>query len=207
MKEKVSKEMKQAVARALDHNDFSQLNELIKKNETKSLDQVSVEKVLEKDNLETATKETAMEKTELEAIIEEGNVYIQKLKKLKAGIPTVTLPTKLNETEYILLEIFKQLKEHPTQIHKVHKLMDYYLPTTVKLVESYAKFEDVDIPSEDIIATKKEIEGTVVSLNEALAEMLSKIMQTDVFDASTDAQVLRTMLSKDGLLKSDFAEG
>ena len=197
----MSKEFRKAVARALDHNDFSQLNKLIKNSEITAMSP----KTLEKEPV-TKTEETVATKTELETIIEEGNVYVQRLKSLKARIPAVTLPTKLNETEYILLEIFKQLKAHPEHVHKVRKLMDYYLPTTVKLVESYAKFEDVDIPGEDIVATKKEIEDTVVSLNEALSELLSKIMQIDVFDASTDAQVLRTMLSKDGLLKSDFAE-
>ena len=52
---------------------------------------------------------------------------------------------------------------------------------------------------------KTEIEKTVDTINEAFAELLNKLFQSAVFDAATDAQVLQTMLAKEGLTKNDFS--
>ena len=84
--------------------------------------------------------------------------------------------------------------------------MNYYLPTTMKLLEAYKNFDDVSVPGEDIKKAKTEIEKTIDIINEAFAELLNKLFQSTVFDVTTDAQVLQTMLAKEGLTKNDFSE-
>ena len=86
------------------------------------------------------------------------------------------------------------------------KLMNYYLPTTIKLLQSYSEFDDISAPGEDVIKAKAEIEKTVDIINEAFTELLNKLFQATVFDVTTDAQVLQTMLAKEGLTKNDFSE-
>jgi len=57
-----------------------------------------------------------------------------------------------------------------------------------------------------MIKAKAEIEKTVDIINEAFTELLNKLFQATVFDVTTDAQVLQTMLAKEGLTKNDFSE-
>ena len=83
----------------------------------------------------------------------------------------------------------------------MHKLMDYYLPTTLKLVEAYADFDRISAPGEEIISAKAEIENTLDTINRAFTELLNNLFQNAVFDATTDAQVLKTMLAREGLTK------
>ena len=60
----------------------------------------------------------------------------------------------------LLKEIFDRVQEHPEQMHRMHKLMDYYLPTMLKLVEQYAEFDEISSPGEDILDAKKRSKDT-----------------------------------------------
>lgn len=136
---------------------------------------------------------------ELNTMIAEGTECIQKLRYLNGQIPGEAISAKLSRLEDLLKEIFNNLKEHPDQMHRMHKLMDYYLPTTLKLVEAYADFDKVSSPGEEITAAKAEIENTLDTINHAFTELLNNLFQDAVLDATTDAQVLKTMLAREGL--------
>ena len=144
--------------------------------------------------------------TELDAMIHEGQDYIRKLHELNDLIPGEVISEKLYRMEDLLKEIFNRLEDDPAQMPKLHKLMNYYLPTTIKLLQAYSEFDDVSAPGTDIITAKAEIEKTVDTINEAFTELLNKLFQATVFDVTTDAQVLQTMLAKEGLTKNDFSE-
>ena len=82
---------------------------------------------------------------------------IRHLRDLNDRIEEVAISEKLYRLENLLKEIFDRVQEHPEQMHRMHKLMDYYLPTTLKLVEQYAEFDEVSSPGEEILEAKKEI--------------------------------------------------
>ncbi len=141
------------------------------------------------------------EKTELDTMIAEGDECISKLRYLNDQIPGEVISAKLFRLENLLKEIFENLKEHPEQMHRMHKLMDYYLPTTLKLVEAYEDFDKISVPGPEIIAAKAEIENTLDTINQAFTELLNNLFQDTVLDVTTDAQVLKTMLAREGLMK------
>ena len=82
--------------------------------------------------------------------------------------------------------------------------MDYYLPTTEKLLISYDEFEHQPIQGENIDAAKHEIRISLKGLNHALENMFSNMFQDEAWDVSTDASVMRTMLKQDGLLDEEI---
>ena len=139
------------------------------------------------------------QEAELNAMIAEGMECIRKLRKLNDQIPGEVISKKLYHLESLLKDIFDSVREHPEQMHRMHKMMDYYLPTTLKLVEAYEDFDKVNMPGPDIIAAKAEIERTLDIINQAFSELLSNLFQDAVLDATTDAQVLQTMLAREGL--------
>lgn len=77
--------------------------------------------------------------------------------------------------------------------------MDYYLPTTLKLVQTYADFDEVQIQGENILNAKQEIEKTLDTINQAFEKLLDDLFMDAAFDATTDAQVLQTLLAQEGL--------
>ncbi len=137
--------------------------------------------------------------SELDTMIAEGVDCIGKLKELNDKIPGEVISGKLSRLEGLLKDIFDSVREHPEQMHRMHKLMDYYLPTTLKLVEAYEEFDRVSTPGEEIASAKSEIENTLDTINQAFTELLNNLFQDAVFDATTDAQVLKTMLAREGL--------
>ncbi len=140
-----------------------------------------------------------IEDSELAALIREGNDYISNLRKLNDDIEGEVISAKLSQLENLLQEIFDRIKEHPEQMPQMQKFMNYYLPTTLKLVEAYEEFDDVSVPGADIASAKLEIEKTLDTINQAFAELLNKLFRSSVYDVTTDAQVLQTMLAKEGL--------
>ena len=143
---------------------------------------------------------------ELQLMLQEGQEYIEKLHNRNEALAGETISPKLSHMERLLNEIFEQLEEDPSQMPKMKKLMSYYLPTIIKLLDAYKDFADVSVPNEDMKRAKSEIEKTVDTINEAFTELLNKLFQSTVFDVTTDAQVLQTMLAKEGLTKNEFSE-
>lgn len=138
---------------------------------------------------------------ELNAMIAEGMECIRRLKELNENIEGEVISGKLFRLENLLKEIFDSVREHPEQRHRMRKPMDYYLPTTLKLVEAYEEFDGLSMPGEDILQAKAEIEKTLDIINEAFTELLNNLFQDTVFDVTTDAQVLKSMLAREGLAK------
>ena len=170
---------------------------------------------LEQKNLEEQAKQMpdtgtaqdvaqAEREQELHSMVAEGMECIRHLRDLNDRIEEEAISEKLYRLENLLKEIFDRVQEHPEQMHRMHKLMDYYLPTTLKLVEQYAEFDEVSSPGEDILDAKKEIGKTLDMINQAFVTLLNNLFQDAAFDASADAQVLQTMLAKEGLTESDF---
>ncbi len=143
----------------------------------------------------------SVSENELNAMISEGMDCIHRLRELNDHIEGEVISDKLSRLEDLLTEIFDSVREHPEQMHRMHKLMDYYLPTTLKLVEAYEEFDGISVPGEEVVQAKAEIEKTLDTINEAFAELLNNLFQDAVFDATTDAQVLKSMLAREGLTK------
>ena len=153
----------------------------------------------EKRRQEAESRLTGEEKSELDVMVGEGMEAINKLHKLNDDIPGEVITAKLDLLEDLLKQIFTRVSEHPEQMDRMHKLMDYYLPTMLKLVEAYAEYDKVSAPGKEILQAKSEIENTLDTINEAFVQLLNNLFQDSVWDVTSDAQVLATMLTQEGL--------
>ena len=82
--------------------------------------------------------------------------------------------------------------------------MDYYLPTTVNLLDAYEEMVSQPVQGENIRNSKKEIEDTLDTLNIAFEKILDSIFQNEAWDISSDISVLHTILAQEGLTRDDF---
>ena len=134
------------------------------------------------------------------SIIPEGRQYVLSIKEMHLGIKSEPMSSKLSKLETVLVAIFDRVEKEPDELKKLDKLMRYYLPTTIKLIKTYSDFDNVISPDEEILSTKKEIELTIDSINEACMEFQNRLYKDTAFDADTDAALLKTMLAKEGLI-------
>lgn len=143
---------------------------------------------------------------ELKQMISEGTDYINRLHVLNERIPGEVITGKLSRLEVLLREIFARVKEHPEQMSRMHELMDYYLPTMIKLVAAYEEYDKISMPGKDIVDAKNDIENTLDTINVAFNKLLNNLFKDSVWDVTTDAQVLKTMLAQKGLAANTEGE-
>ena len=97
--------------------------------------------------------------------------------------------------------------ENPEVIGDLDRLMDYYLPTTVKLLDAYRELDGQPIESDGIRESKREIEGALGSLNTAFEKLLDSLFRDMSIDVSSDISVLHTVLAQEGLVDEPFERG
>lgn len=148
--------------------------------------------------------ETGRYSPEIQEVINEGNGFLQEIRACNDAIPGVEISRKISRMELITEKIFQRVKVHPEIIPDLRKLMDYYLPTTVKLLHAYEELDAQPIQGENIISSKKEIEGTLDTLNVAFEKLLDSLFKDTAWDVASDISVLQTMLAQEGLTKEDF---
>lgn len=142
---------------------------------------------------------------EVRRVIEEGDRYIEEIRRSNDAIPGVEVSNKLYHLENVILRIFQRVEKHPELIDDLHKFMDYYLPTTMKLLNAYEELDKQDLQGENIKTAKQEIENTLDTINIAFENLLDSFYKETVWDVSSDISVLKTMLEQEGLTgKKDF---
>ncbi len=153
---------------------------------------------------ETRTKERNKEldglPPKVREIIEEGSDYIVFVRQINDIIPdTEEMSNKLYRLEDIMNRIFAQVKKDPSSADELHKLMNYYLPTTRKLLNAYVELDKQPDVGENIIQTKNEIDAAMDTINEAFEKLLDSLFQDMAWDISSDISVMKTMMAQDGL--------
>lgn len=154
-----------------------------------------------------ATQEKAKESPRneaLERILDEGVDYIKQIHQCNDAIPGEEVSKKLFYLEDILTKIFCHVESHPELIPDLRKFMDYYLPTTIKLVNTYRTLDSQPYQGENIISSKKEIEKTLDTINSAFSNLLDGFFEDTALDVSTDISVLKALLAQEGLTNRDF---
>lgn len=157
------------------------------------------EQILQKEN--AAKKEAAMSglNPEVQTVIKKGEVYLQKIRACNDAIPGEEISAKISRIEILVDKIFDRVEQNPKSVADIRKLMEYYLPTTVKLLEAYTQLDVQPVGGENIQTAKREIEATLDTLNIAFEKLLDDLFQDTAWDISSDISVLNTMLAQEGL--------
>ena len=141
------------------------------------------------------------------SIIEKGNEFIKKIRACNDAIPGEEVSAKIFRMETLTRRIFARVEEEPDTVSDIRRLMEYYLPTAVKLLEAYKDLDAQPVQGENIISSKREIEETLDTLNGAFEVLLDDMFQDTAWDVSSDVSVLKTMLAQEGLTEKDFKTG
>lgn len=139
-------------------------------------------------------------------IIQEGEAFMEEIHEKKVAISEYDMTIKLSNLERLLEQLFNRIQKHPEAVLQLRKMMTYYLPTTVKLLEAYVQLDKQATQGTNIVAAKTEIETSLDTLILAYERLLDDLFKDVMLDVSTDIAVLNTMLAQDGLTGNDFED-
>ncbi|MCD8143548.1 MAG: 5-bromo-4-chloroindolyl phosphate hydrolysis family protein [Clostridiales bacterium] len=140
---------------------------------------------------------------EQELTVEEDKSILGQIRAVNAAIRDPEMSRKIDRIEEITGHILEYQEKHPAKAAELRKFLSYYLPTTLKVLNTYAELERQQIQGENITATKRRIEGMMDKVVEGFELQLDKLFENDMLDITSDISVLENMLSQDGLSSAD----
>lgn len=136
---------------------------------------------------------------ELDKMLDDGAKAISEMRRLDDAIEDEKISRDIRRLEASCQQIFAQVKANPEKLPQIRKFMDYYLPTTLKLLNAYDRMDSTGGSGENITGTKAKVENIMGTIASAFEKQLDSLFGAEALDISTDISVLETMLSREGL--------
>lgn len=134
---------------------------------------------------------------ELDQMIAQGKGALDEMRRLNDSIQDAAISAQIERLSQVSDKIFQQVQKNPSQLPQIRKFMSYYLPTTLKLLENYAAFEEAGVSGENLSQAKSRIEATMDSIVAGFEHQLDELYRTDAMDIDSDIRVMETMLRRD----------
>lgn len=130
---------------------------------------------------------------------------ISEIRRLNDEIADIPVSERIDRIEEHTKNIFEYVTDHPEAMPQIRTFMNYYLPTTLKLLESYSRIERVGVAGENMKQSKEKIENILDLLVVGFEQQVDQLFKNESIDISSDIIVLEKMMQKDGLSgKNDF---
>lgn len=136
---------------------------------------------------------------ELDKMLADGRLAMEEMKRLDGNIEDAEVSADIVRLEQISEKIFAAVKEQPKKLSEIRRFMDYYLPTTLKLLNAYDRASATGISGENVDTTKQKVEGMMKTIVSAFEKQLDALYGSEALDISTDISVLETMMAREGL--------
>lgn len=136
---------------------------------------------------------------ELDKALKDGRLAIAEMKRLDDNIADPGISADIVRLEQVSEKIFDFVKENPEKLPQIRKFMDYYLPTTLKLLNAYDRASSAGVSGENIDSMLTKVEGMMRTIVAAFEKQLDSLFGAENLDISTDITVLETMMAREGL--------
>lgn len=153
---------------------------------------------------ETAAKRRAAAATPKEA--EQGYTgVLRDIRRVNDRIADPVLSAKIDRLEEVTAQIFRVIEKDAKKEKQVRTFLEYYLPTTQKLLDSYAEFEAAGVDGENLRMAKEKIEETMDDIVQGFERQLDALYAAEAMDIQSDIDVMNNMMKRDSAMgTSDF---
>lgn len=175
-------------------------------------------RILEEENRKRAQLEEERKKKEeanripltgdkiADQVITTGQDMLETIRRENAAIPDKDLTDLMNDLSVKCEQIFRTVSEEPSKATQVRKFMNYYLPTTLKMLANYRTMEQRGVSYGEM---KEARETTIHGMNlilTACQKQIDNLHRDNMLDISTDIDVLEQMLKRDGFTENEIVE-
>ena len=136
---------------------------------------------------------------EIDPILQEGNRALSEMGRIYMSVQDVEVRKKINELMRITDKITQDAIHDPSDIPQIKKFMNYYLPTTIKLLNAYDRMSAQGIEGENLDKSMKSINEMLDQASVAYKKRLDSLFENQALDIETDIEVMNQMLAREGL--------
>lgn len=178
------------------------INVYVNQENERAAETANVENAVHVDPVQTEEENTPKESPRRPTIENEDfEEKLREIRHLNDEIENGLVSYRIDRIGELTASIFRVVREKPERADEVRKFMNYYLPTTFKLLKTYSLMEKQSYQGENIIASRKKIEDILNTLIHAFEQQQDRLFQSEALDVETDISVLETMMASDGLLE------
>ena len=143
---------------------------------------------------------------ELQSVIYQGKRAIADIRRLNDEIPDERISAQIDLIERLTAQIFDCVRKNPKKLSQIRQFLNYYLPTTIKLMEQYVTLQNQSLKTENITEGMQKIEDLLDKVIIAFQRQLDALFEADVVDITAEIRVMEQMMASEGLTnKKDFA--
>jgi len=133
---------------------------------------------------------------------------LRQIREANDRIADPALSEKIDRVEELAGKIFRIIEREPAKKAKASTFLNYYLPTTQKLLDAYAEFEEAGVSGGNLSQAKRKIESTMDNIVRGFERQLDELYQSDALDIDSDIRVMETMLRREqATVEDDFGLG
>ena len=136
---------------------------------------------------------------EVDALLKERSRAIGEMRRLNDAIEDPTISDQISRLEIATGKIIDRVVEKPEMLPQIRRFMNYYLPTTLKILNSYDRMDSAGISGTNIDGTKTRIEDMMETICAAFDKQLDALYGDEAMDISADITVMEQMLAREGL--------
>ncbi|MDD3347057.1 5-bromo-4-chloroindolyl phosphate hydrolysis family protein [Oscillibacter sp.] len=141
----------------------------------------------------------------LDKMLKDGRLAIAEMKRLDDNIADPGISADIVRLEQVSAKIFDEVKQDPKKLPQIRRFMDYYLPTTLKLLNSYDRMSTAGVSGQNIDTTLARVEGMMRTVVAAFEKQLDSLYGAEALDISTDITVLESMIVNANMYLSHFS--
>lgn len=138
----------------------------------------------------------------VDSLILRGQQLLSQIRDENDRLPEPEISEQIDTVESIANQIFKAVIDQPAKAPQIRRFMDYYLPTTLKMLVAFRRMEEGNVTGEQADNARKRIRQSLDMVIEAFNKQLARLYEDEALDITTDIDVLETMLKQDGLIDS-----
>lgn len=142
----------------------------------------------------------------VDSLVEKGQEMLAQIRRENDLIPDARLSERMAQLDDVADRIFRTVAEKPQKAPQIRRFMDYYLPTTLKMLAGYRKMDERQLSGGEAEKTRAQIQEAMDMVVGAFEKQLNTLYQDDMMDISTDIDVLETLLRQDGLVDGGLRE-
>ena len=143
---------------------------------------------------------------ELQSVIYQGKRAIADIRRLNDEIPDERISAQIDLIERLTAQIFDCVRKNPKKLSQIRQFLNYYLPTTIKLMEQYVTLQNQSLKTENITEGMQKIEDLLDKVIIAFQRQLDALFEAEVVDITADIRMMEQMMASEGLTnKKDFA--
>lgn len=136
---------------------------------------------------------------EIDNLIKERERALSEMRRLNDSIEDETISAQIDHLEEVTSKIIDQVVKEPAKLPQIRRFLNYYLPTTLKILNAYDRMDAMGVSGENIDSTKQRVERMMGTIVKAFDKQLDALFGAEAMDISTDITVMENLLSQEGL--------